>query len=78
LHITMNEIITPRQEIYPVFENRNTKVPVAVVKEFQATFQGDNAKQEKVTVLVEPNGYVRIVPRAEQPVDELAHLPTVL
>ncbi len=76
--ITMNDPIIPREEIYPVFENRNIKAPITVVKEFQATFQGEHGRTEKVTILVEPNGHVRIVPRAEQPVDELAHLPKVL
>lgn len=78
MHIIMIEHITPRQEIYPVFGNPDIMAPVTVVKEYQAEFLGDNAKKEKVTILVEPDGRVRIVPRAEQPVDAQAHLPKVL
>ena len=74
----MTHTITPREDIYPVYEDRQVNPTIAVVREFEATFMNENGAMEKVTILVEPDGRVRAVPPAEQPMNELAQIPKIL
>lgn len=78
MQTAMNNTTSPREDIYPVYEDRNTTPTIAVVREFEATFMNEHGAMEKVTILVEPDGRVRAVPPAERPENQLSDLPKVL
>ena len=67
----MNDRIKMQEDVYPTFEDPEKMIPVRTAKKYYLSVvnESNNAK-ERVLLLVEENGDVKIVPDAEQPEDQ--------